>query len=152
MSKQSLAWLIPRKNRVTRIVRIMMPTGTNLLDKIPVLSEAQTPIFSLISFWMPNNSVKQYLRRTLAQQFSTSAWFIGYLCLIYSLICTKTKDMKLQGRILEFWGVGTINVFVETIKCIRCTLENNTFFDHGSIFKDSTKYYLLENFASPYFL
>ena len=38
-----------------------------------------------------------------------------------------------QRRILAFWVVCTIDVFVETIKCIRCSLQNNcnnyTFFD-----------------------
>ena len=34
---------------------------------------------------------KEDFSTTDVRQFSTSAWFIGYLCLIYSLIYTKTK-------------------------------------------------------------
>ena len=58
-----------------------------------------------------------------------------------------------QRRILAFWVVCTIDVFVETIiKCIRCTLEKQySFFDNVS-FEDFSKCYLLENFALPYFL
>ena len=59
---------------------------------------------------------------------------------------------KLQGGILEFGDVVTIDVFIDTIKFIQSTLEMDMVMIIGLSIKKSIKYYLLESFASPCFL